>query len=82
ACLYVGSVLERFEMPAFYKKPKGRKKFKTSETTSGSAQGGFNLNDEADKSEEETQEHRQLVVTELRRNHPPPLVRFLHLLIW
>ncbi|GKE52999.1 hypothetical protein Tco_1488155 [Tanacetum coccineum] len=35
------------------------KKSKTSETTSGSASGGFNLNDEADKYEE-AREHRPL----------------------
>ncbi|GJY80442.1 hypothetical protein Tco_0493193, partial [Tanacetum coccineum] len=34
----------------------GRKKSKTSETTSGSASGGINLNDEADEDVEETQE--------------------------
>ncbi|GKA23664.1 protein RCC2 [Tanacetum coccineum] len=45
-------------MPAFYKNIKGRKKSKTSETTSGSASGGFNLNNEADASEEEIQEKR------------------------
>ncbi|GJT41334.1 retrovirus-related pol polyprotein from transposon TNT 1-94 [Tanacetum coccineum] len=48
------------EMPSFYKNTKGRKKSKTSETTSGSTPGGFNLNDEADESEEETQEHRPM----------------------
>ncbi|GJS15753.1 hypothetical protein Tco_0410225 [Tanacetum coccineum] len=36
----------------------GRKKSKTSETTSGSASGGINLNDEADEDVEETQEVR------------------------
>ncbi|GKA89648.1 hypothetical protein Tco_0811460 [Tanacetum coccineum] len=46
------------EMPAFYNNAKGRKKSKTSETTSGSASGGFNLNNEADEAEEETQEVR------------------------
>nr|GEY86482.1 hypothetical protein [Tanacetum cinerariifolium] len=35
---------------------KGSKKCKTSETTSGSAQGGLNLNDEADGSGEEVRE--------------------------
>ncbi|GJW48511.1 hypothetical protein Tco_0080157 [Tanacetum coccineum] len=35
------------KMPDFYKKTKGQKKSKTSETNSGSAQGGLNLNDEA-----------------------------------
>nr|GEW42584.1 retrovirus-related Pol polyprotein from transposon TNT 1-94 [Tanacetum cinerariifolium] len=48
------------EMPSFYKNTKGHKKFKTSETTSRSAPGGFNLNDEADEYEEETQEHRPM----------------------
>ncbi|GKC92121.1 hypothetical protein Tco_1157563 [Tanacetum coccineum] len=38
----------------------GTKKFVTSETTSGSTPSGFNLNDEADESEEETQEHRPM----------------------
>ncbi|GKC49419.1 hypothetical protein Tco_1072164 [Tanacetum coccineum] len=36
----------------------GRKKSKTSETTSGSASGGLNLNEEADEAVEETQEFR------------------------
>ncbi|GKB88433.1 hypothetical protein Tco_0960705, partial [Tanacetum coccineum] len=36
------------------------KKYKTSETTSGSAQGGFNLNDEAGSSEEEIREERPI----------------------
>ncbi|GKE34455.1 hypothetical protein Tco_1453777 [Tanacetum coccineum] len=40
------------EMPSLYKNTKGRKKSKTSETTSGSASGGFNLNNEADESRE------------------------------
>ncbi|GJY67850.1 hypothetical protein Tco_0470832 [Tanacetum coccineum] len=35
---------------------KGNKKYKTSETTSKSTQGGFNLNDEADGYEEDIQE--------------------------
>ncbi|GKA25256.1 hypothetical protein Tco_0711365 [Tanacetum coccineum] len=38
----------------------GSKKYKTSETTSGSAQGGFNLNDEAGGSEEEIREERPI----------------------
>ncbi|GKD69430.1 hypothetical protein Tco_1323520, partial [Tanacetum coccineum] len=38
---------------------KGAKKSKTSETTSGSASGGFKLNDEADEYEE-AREHRPL----------------------
>ncbi|GJZ29410.1 hypothetical protein Tco_0574057 [Tanacetum coccineum] len=39
---------------------KGRKKSKTSETTSGSAYGGLNLNEEADEDVEETQEFRPM----------------------
>nr|GEW38778.1 hypothetical protein [Tanacetum cinerariifolium] len=35
-----------------------RKKFKTSETTSGSASGGINLNEKADEAVQETQEFR------------------------
>ncbi|GKA28536.1 retrovirus-related pol polyprotein from transposon TNT 1-94 [Tanacetum coccineum] len=50
----------KVEMNSFYKNTKGRKKSKTSETTSGSALGGFNLNNEADESEEETQEQRPM----------------------
>ncbi|GJV52368.1 RNA-directed DNA polymerase, eukaryota [Tanacetum coccineum] len=46
------------DMPSFYNNAKGRKKSKTFETTSGSASGGFNLNNEADEAEEETQEVR------------------------
>nr|GFB39477.1 hypothetical protein [Tanacetum cinerariifolium] len=41
------------EMPAFYN-TQGRKKSKTSETTSGSASGGLNLNEEADETVKET----------------------------
>nr|GEW29281.1 hypothetical protein [Tanacetum cinerariifolium] len=48
------------EMPSFYKNTKGRKKSKTFEITSGSASGGFNLNNEADESEKETQQHRSM----------------------
>ncbi|GKB77882.1 hypothetical protein Tco_0944777 [Tanacetum coccineum] len=44
-------------MPNFYIK---RGKSKTSETSSGSAQGGFNLNDEAGGSEEEIREERPI----------------------
>ncbi|GKC27644.1 hypothetical protein Tco_1034938 [Tanacetum coccineum] len=47
-------------MPAFYNITRGRKKSKTSETTSGSAYGGFNLNNEADESEEDIQEKRAM----------------------
>ncbi|GKC30005.1 retrotransposon protein, putative, ty3-gypsy subclass [Tanacetum coccineum] len=47
------------EMPNFYQS-QGRKKSKTSETTSGSASGGLNLNEEADEAVEETQEFRPM----------------------
>nr|GEZ75866.1 hypothetical protein [Tanacetum cinerariifolium] len=47
------------EMPYFYQ-TQGRKKSKTSETTSGSASGGLNLNEEADEAVEETQEFRPI----------------------
>ncbi|GKC43838.1 hypothetical protein Tco_1061560 [Tanacetum coccineum] len=47
------------EMPHFYQS-QGRKKSKTSETTSGSASGGLNLNEEADEDVEETQEFRPM----------------------
>ncbi|GKD60269.1 hypothetical protein Tco_1297778 [Tanacetum coccineum] len=48
-------------MPAFYsKRNPGSKKSKTSETTSGSTQGGLNLNEDADGSEEEVQEVRPM----------------------
>nr|GEU37869.1 hypothetical protein [Tanacetum cinerariifolium] len=47
------------EMPSFYN-TQGRKKSKTSETTSGSASGGLNLNDEADEAVEKTQELRPM----------------------
>nr|GEY04569.1 hypothetical protein [Tanacetum cinerariifolium] len=47
------------EMPAFYN-THGRKKSKTSETTSGSASGGLNLNEKADEAVEETQEFRPM----------------------
>ncbi|GKE07059.1 hypothetical protein Tco_1399077 [Tanacetum coccineum] len=46
-------------MPYFYQ-TEGRKKFKTSETTSGSASDGLNLNEEADETVEETQEFRPM----------------------
>ncbi|GKD57284.1 hypothetical protein Tco_1290671, partial [Tanacetum coccineum] len=47
------------EMPYFCK-THGRKKSKTSETTSGSASGGLNFNEEADEDVEETQEFRPM----------------------
>nr|GEZ23605.1 hypothetical protein [Tanacetum cinerariifolium] len=46
-------------MPAFYN-TQGRKKSKTCETTSGSASGDLNLNEEADEAVEETQEFRPM----------------------
>ncbi|GKC83799.1 hypothetical protein Tco_1139516 [Tanacetum coccineum] len=46
-------------MPYFYQ-THGRKKSKTSETTSGSASGGLNLNEKADEAVEETQEFRPM----------------------
>nr|GEX98619.1 hypothetical protein [Tanacetum cinerariifolium] len=46
-------------MHAFYN-TQGRKKFKTSETTSGSASGNLNLNEKADEAVEETQEFRPM----------------------
>ncbi|GJZ35979.1 retrotransposon protein, putative, ty3-gypsy subclass [Tanacetum coccineum] len=47
------------EMPYFYQ-TQGRKKSKTSETTSGSASGCLNLNEETDEAVEETQEFRPM----------------------
>nr|GEV74613.1 hypothetical protein [Tanacetum cinerariifolium] len=47
------------KMPAFFN-TQLRKKSKTSETTSGSASSGFNLNDESDEVVEETQELRPM----------------------
>ncbi|GKE73459.1 retrotransposon protein, putative, ty3-gypsy subclass, partial [Tanacetum coccineum] len=47
------------EMSTFYN-TQGRKKSKTSETTSVSASGGLNLNEGADKAMEETQEFRPM----------------------
>nr|GEZ13741.1 hypothetical protein [Tanacetum cinerariifolium] len=47
------------EMPYFYQN-QGRKKSKTSETTSGSTSGGINLNEEADEVGQETQEFRPM----------------------
>ncbi|GKD69562.1 hypothetical protein Tco_1323652 [Tanacetum coccineum] len=46
-------VWKDIEMPYFYR-TQGRKKSKTSETTSGSASSGRNLNEEADEAVEET----------------------------
>ncbi|GJW96014.1 reverse transcriptase domain, reverse transcriptase zinc-binding domain protein [Tanacetum coccineum] len=52
---------KQVKMPAFYsKRNPGSKKSKTSETTSGSTQGGLNLNEDADGSEEEVQEVRPM----------------------
>ncbi|GKC57263.1 retrotransposon protein, putative, ty3-gypsy subclass, partial [Tanacetum coccineum] len=47
------------EMPYFYQ-TQGRKKSKTSETTSGSASGGINLNEKANEVVQETQEFRPM----------------------
>nr|GEW26650.1 hypothetical protein [Tanacetum cinerariifolium] len=47
------------EMPNFYQS-QGRKNSKTSETTSGSASGGLNLNEEADEAVKENQEFRPM----------------------
>ncbi|GJZ10126.1 retrotransposon protein, putative, ty3-gypsy subclass [Tanacetum coccineum] len=47
------------EMPNFYQS-QGRKKSKTSETTSGSASDGLNLNEEADEDVEETREFQPM----------------------
>nr|GEX25637.1 hypothetical protein [Tanacetum cinerariifolium] len=46
---------KNIEMPIFYQS-QGREKSKISETTSGSAFGGLNLNEKADEAVEETQE--------------------------
>ncbi|GKB59732.1 hypothetical protein Tco_0915918 [Tanacetum coccineum] len=54
-----GNSWKDVEMPAFYN-TQGRKKSKTSETTSGSASGGLNLNEKADEGVEETQEFRTM----------------------
>ncbi|GJS72828.1 retrotransposon protein, putative, ty3-gypsy subclass [Tanacetum coccineum] len=47
------------EMPNFYQS-RGRKKSKTSKTTSGSVSGGLKLNEEADEDVEESQEFRPM----------------------
>nr|GEY52224.1 hypothetical protein [Tanacetum cinerariifolium] len=47
------------EMPNFYQS-QGRKKSKTSETTSGSASGGLNLNEKEDEAVEETQKFQPM----------------------
>ncbi|GKA05384.1 hypothetical protein Tco_0684504 [Tanacetum coccineum] len=48
------SAWKQVEMPSFYSKQNpGSKKAKTSETTSGSVQGGLNLNEETDGSGKE-----------------------------
>ncbi|GJY17942.1 hypothetical protein Tco_0389433 [Tanacetum coccineum] len=63
----------------------GQKKSKTSETTSGSASGGINLNVEADEDVEETQEVRPMGRDQLKaeKKSAVPLVEdLLHLLIW
>nr|GEW58548.1 hypothetical protein [Tanacetum cinerariifolium] len=50
---------QNVEMPYFYQ-THGRKKSKTSETTSGLTSGGINLNEEADEVGQETQEFRPM----------------------
>ncbi|GKB44258.1 hypothetical protein Tco_0889200, partial [Tanacetum coccineum] len=63
---------------------RGEKKSKTSETTSGSASSGFNLNNEADEFEKETQEHRPMGRdrSKAKKKSSPPLARdLIHLLI-
>ncbi|GJV75456.1 hypothetical protein Tco_1507040 [Tanacetum coccineum] len=57
--VYQKACWKNVEMPNFYQS-QGRKKSKTSETTSGSASGGLNLNEEADEAVEETQEFRPM----------------------
>ncbi|GJS73399.1 retrotransposon protein, putative, ty3-gypsy subclass [Tanacetum coccineum] len=72
------------EMPSFYN-TQGRKKSKTSETTSGSASGGFNLNDEADEPVEETQEVRPMGRDRSKakkKSTGSSRGDLLHLLIW
>ncbi|GKB05263.1 hypothetical protein Tco_0833458 [Tanacetum coccineum] len=55
------STWKQVEMPLFYsEKNPGSKKAKTSETTSGSAQGGLNLNKEADGYGKELRELRPI----------------------
>ncbi|GKD23588.1 hypothetical protein Tco_1225291 [Tanacetum coccineum] len=51
----------------FTRKNPGSKKAKASETTSGSAQGGLNLNDEVDGSGEEEEEKASQEAAELKR---------------
>ncbi|GJS19492.1 hypothetical protein Tco_0448124 [Tanacetum coccineum] len=55
-------------MPAFYAKQNpGSKKAKTSKTTSGSAQGGLNLNEDATSSDEELHLlHKEVLLTWLK----------------
>ncbi|GJY81720.1 retrotransposon protein, putative, ty3-gypsy subclass [Tanacetum coccineum] len=72
------------EMPTFYK-TQGRKKSKTSETTSGSAYGGINLNDEVDEDVEETQEVRPMGRDQSKaekKSVVPFVGDLVHLLIW
>ncbi|GKC74010.1 hypothetical protein Tco_1119893, partial [Tanacetum coccineum] len=55
-------LLVKVEIPLFYSKQNpGSKNAKTSETTSGSVQGGLNLNNEADGSGKEVWEVRPIV---------------------
>ncbi|GKD77033.1 protein kinase-like domain, concanavalin A-like lectin/glucanase domain protein [Tanacetum coccineum] len=64
------------EMPHFFK-IQGRKKSKTSETTSGSASGGINLNEEADEAVQETQEFRPMGSEPSKGQGVNPLENFL-----
>nr|GEY65418.1 hypothetical protein [Tanacetum cinerariifolium] len=55
------SAWKQVEMPLFYSKQNpGSKKAKSSETTSGLAQGGLNLNEKADGSRKEVREVRPI----------------------
>ncbi|GJX44155.1 hypothetical protein Tco_0260831 [Tanacetum coccineum] len=69
------------EIHLFYKKQnKGSKKAKTSETTSGLAHGGLNLNEEADGYVEEVRVVRPIGQDRAKKKHHPPLVLNRHLL--
>ncbi|GJV12083.1 hypothetical protein Tco_1353624, partial [Tanacetum coccineum] len=61
-CAIINNVEENHESGTndLYVYHKGRKKCKTSETTSGSASGGLNLNEEVDEAVEETQEFQPI----------------------
>ncbi|GJV14628.1 hypothetical protein Tco_1359951 [Tanacetum coccineum] len=64
---------------------KGGGESKTSETTSGSASGGFNLNYKLDEYEEEAREHRPLgrdASKAKKKSFASSRENRLHLLIW